>query len=158
VSSFVAFRFRLEPVLRHRRRGEQEAERRLAAHERQTRIRTERLAHLTAVEARARGEFLAAQAAGAAGDAVAAHRDYLRALAQRLRALAARLEAGRAEAARLREELVRRHQERRIVEKLGERKLGAYRAAHLRREQAALDEAAAVRASLRQEARGPRPE
>ncbi len=119
----MAFRFRLEPVLQHRRRTAQEAERRLAHHERQ------------------RG--------AAAGEAVAAHREYLLALAQRLRTLAERLEADRLEVGRLRDELVRRHRDRRVVERLRERRAGAYEAEQMRKAQLALDEVAAVRAHKR---------
>ena len=145
----MAFRFRLEPVLQHRRRTAQEAERRLADHERQRRIRIDRFAPLRAGERRARGEFLEAQASGAAGEAVAAHREYLLALAQRLRTLAERLEADRLEVGRLRDELVRRHRDRRVVERLRERRAGAYEAEQMRKAQLALDEVAAVRAHKR---------
>ncbi|MBV9233899.1 MAG: hypothetical protein JO030_07645 [Candidatus Eremiobacteraeota bacterium] len=125
------FHFGLTPLLQHRRRIERDCERQFATCREEIREREDAMARLRDV---LRTELLAPRAEGClwyVDDSLAAHRDAASALKRRMESL--------------RDELLAARRDRRVIEKLYERRRKAYEAELARYEEIELDEANAAR-------------
>ena len=140
------FRFRLEPVLEHRKRIEDEKQQRLADCERELRAAQDELARLNGEYKRFSGA-LRDRHRELAAEELRWHYSHLGYLDRRMVAQHATIAELRAAADRARAELIDASKDRKIMDRLKERRFEAHRALEAGLEQKELEESNARRYS-----------
>jgi flagellar export protein FliJ len=147
----MAFRFRLDPVLRYRKRLEDERSVALAEASRRSEALAQLLDTLRARAATAREELAAAGVSGSSGGELRQIAEAIAAFHRRAVVVASELTAARAKLEAARARLVATSRDRRVLERLAETQLDRHRRGAEARSQAELDDVAA-RYSVRQRA------
>lgn len=150
------FVFRLEAVLKQRRRQEEEAARALAEEQRKQRDMIARIAQIQEERAVAQARMLEQESAGIRAAEFLLNRQYIDSLTAGIRQSRTDLEAIRADVLKKQTALMRASKRRRMLETLKDKAEQAYISEMNRREALALDEFAVLRTARRMKESGDR--